>query len=224
MALTTYAPEPAPLTLPDWLHEPVAQEASPRPPLRPSSVLAAADTYETSLLLPAQREAMRRGRLMHVLLQHLPTVAPEKRRAIAGTFLQARAADLPDADKSRLIDDALAIIEAPDLAALFAPGSRAEVPIAGRVILPNGHEVAVSGQIDRIAEAESEVLVADFKTGQPFEAADTPEAYLVQLALYRAALAPLWPQKQLRMILVWTYGPKIVTLDDAILDRAFAAL
>ncbi len=117
----------------------------------------------------------------------------------------------------------MAVIDAPELTQLFAPGSKAEVPIAGRIV-HKGTPIDVIGQIDRIAEGETEVLIADFKTGEPRAADETPDTYLIQMALYRAALAPLWPQKHLRMLLVWTYGPKIVTLDEAILDRALAKL
>ncbi len=40
--------------------------------------------------------------------------------------------------------------------------------------------------------------------------ADIPQRYLAQMALYRAALAPLWPDKRLRMLLVWTAEPLVV--------------
>jgi ATP-dependent helicase/nuclease subunit A len=202
---------------------PVAFEAAPRPPLRPSSALAAADAFEIKTISKAQRDAMRRGQLMHVLLQYLPEVAPERRSSKGEEFLAARAEDLaPDAHK-KIVEDILAVIDAPELGLLFAPGSKAEVPIAGR-ILHKGAPIDVIGQVDRIAENETHVLVADFKTGQPCDAGDTPHDYLIQMALYRAALAPLWPRKQMRMLLIWTYGPKIVTLSDSVLEHALAAL
>lgn len=114
------------------------------------------------------------------------------------------------------------MIELPSLAELFATGSQAEVRVAGKVMLPRGGIAEVAGQVDRIGEGPNEVLVADYKTGVPRALADAPAAYLAQMALYRAVLAPLWPQKTLRMLLIWTSGPLVVALDDAILDAALA--
>jgi len=212
---------------PAWLHAPAPREAVAKPPLRPSSALAAADLFESASLPPAQREAMRRGRLMHVLLQYLPDVSADQRFAMGENFLRARASDLPQDIRQSLIADAAAIIAQPDLAPLFGENgakSRAEVPIAGRITLPNGASVAVSGQVDRISETDEEVWIADFKTGLPPHEEATPEAYLVQMALYRAALAPLWPQKKLKMMLIWTQGPKITTLGEAELSAAFSRI
>ncbi len=216
-------PEP-PLATPDWLRAPVPFEPAPRPPLRPSSALAAADAFDIKPVSPAQRDAMRRGRLIHVLLQYLPSVPPERRMDLGQRFLAARAEDLLPGERQKIVEDVLATIEAPELAGLFAPGSKPEVPIAGRVARPKAEPIDVIGQIDRIAIGESDVLIADFKTGQACEIEATPESYLIQMALYRAVLAPLWPEKHLRMLLVWTAGPKIVTLSDALLDRTLEAL
>ena len=52
----------------------------------------------------------------------------------------------------------------PALRALFAPGSRAEVPIVGRRI---GGRAVVSGQVDRLAVTPDAVLIADYKTNRP---------------------------------------------------------
>ncbi len=68
------------------------------------------------------------------------------------------------------------------------------------------------------------MIIADYKTGMPCIAAATPRAYLTQMALYRAVLAPLWPGKRLRMLLIWTAGPKVAELGDAQLDAALGAL
>ena len=79
------------------------------------------------------------------------------------------------------------MLDDPRFAALFRPGSRAEVPIVGRL---TGRTLAVSGQVDRLAVTTDAVLIADYKTNRPaprrFE--DVPPAYIRQLALYRAVL------------------------------------
>ncbi len=50
----------------------------------------------------------------------------------------------------QLAEQVMLVLEDPRFAALFAPGSRAEVPIVGRLIL-GGETVRVSGQVDRLA-------------------------------------------------------------------------
>jgi ATP-dependent helicase/nuclease subunit A len=82
----------------------------------------------------------------------------------------------------------------------------------------------VSGQVDRIAEMEKEVIIADYKTGTVYAAETMPPAYLTQMALYRAVLTPLWPDKRLRMLLIFTAGPKVVELDAQALDAALVDL
>ena len=49
---------------------------------------------------------------------------------------------------------------------MFAPGSRAEVPIIGRLPQPDGAPYLVSGQIDRLVVTDNAVLIVDFKTNQ----------------------------------------------------------
>ena len=66
-----------------------------------------------------------------------------------------------------------------DFSDLFAPGSRAEVPIVGRLIL-GGETIRVSGQIDRLMVTQSAVLIADFKTNRPAprRIEDVPPTYV----------------------------------------------
>jgi ATP-dependent helicase/nuclease subunit A len=214
----------APLTaLPDWLMHRARLESSPKPPLRPSSALAAGEV-EVPAPGTERHAALVRGRLVHTLLQYLPDIEPLQRRDAADTFLQARASDL-DADARRsLADQVLAVLEMPELAGLDGQAARAEVSLAGTITLPNGKTRDILGQIDRLAESDTEVIVADYKTGTPVAAEATPQNYLAQMALYRALLASLWPDKRLRMLLVWTEGPEIAEVSTAQLDAALAAI
>ena len=72
----------------------------------------------------------------------------------------------------------------------------------------------------RLSAQGCEVLIADFKTGRPRLPAETPPTYLAQLALYRAALGPLYQGKQVRCFLVWTEGPVGHEVPAAMLDAA----
>ena len=195
---------------------PAPKEAAPAAPLRPSSALAGADALaEMARAAPNRRDAAAAlaGRLSHSLLQHLPDCAPARRREAATRFVETRGAAIEPETRAKMVESALAVIDDPELAPLFGPQSAAEVDVVASV------GQGVSGRIDRLAETETEVLIADFKTGRP-RALDA--ALLRQLALYRAALAPLYPQKRLRGFIVWTRTATAVEAEEAALDEAFA--
>ncbi len=89
-----------------------------------------------------------------------------------------------------------------------------------------GRDHAVSGQIDRISVDESRVLIVDYKTNRPppktLEA--VPSAYRAQLALYRELLRPLYPGRVVEAALLFTEGPFLLLVPDAVLDDAMGAL
>jgi ATP-dependent helicase/nuclease subunit A len=97
----------------------------------------------------------------------------------------------------------------PDFAAIFGPGSHAEVPLVGLV---EGR--VLSGQIDRLVVTKDRVLIVDFKTLRPPPAteAEVAPVYLRQLALYRAALARIYPGYKIRCALLWTEGPRLMPI------------
>lgn len=208
--------------IPAYALTPAPLEATPTPPLRPSSALAGADVPtpldESAALTRRDGERLLVGRLTHALLQRLPDTPPERRAGAARRFLELRGASLDAEQRAHLASSALGIIESAPLAPLFGPRSAPEVEIAAR--LPSaGGEIAISGRIDRLAETEDEVIVADFKTGAPREPATT--AQLRQLALYRAAVAQLYPGKNIRCVIVWTQTATAVQAEAAQLDAAW---
>jgi ATP-dependent helicase/nuclease subunit A len=207
-----------PLPPPDWLFRAAHIEQSTAAAMAPSHALVAANG-ETQ----PRRQALQRGRAMHLLLQYLPLLAPEKRETAAAAFLAARAPFLDETARLKLAQEALALLALPELAPLFGPRSRAEVLVAGKVTAGQ-RTFDVAGQVDRIGETEHEIFVADYKTGAPCPLERTPAAYLVQMALYRAVLAPLWPKKHLAMALIWTASPAAVWVPGALLDAALESL
>jgi ATP-dependent helicase/nuclease subunit A len=115
------------------------------------------------------------------------------------------------------------LIADPRLAALFGANSRAEVAVAALLPRPGLAPTPFVGRIDRVAVSEESVLIADFKSGAPRGEA-TPASYVAQLALYRAALAPLYAGRRLRAFLVWLDEPDIVEIAPEALDAALARL
>ena len=80
----------------------------------------------------------------------------------------------------------------------------------------------MSGQVDRLVVTVDDVLIADFKTNRPAprRIEDVPSGYKQQLALYRALLAKLYPERRIRAALVWTEVPDLMELSAAELDAA----
>jgi ATP-dependent helicase/nuclease subunit A len=119
------------------------------------------------------------------------------------------------ADAEEVAAEALAVIGMPELVGLFGAGSRAEQPISGVVA-----DLVVSGVVDRLSVMADRVLIADYKTnrGAPARVEDVPVLYLRQMAAYRAVLAMLYPDRAVICVLIWTEGPRVMVLPDAVLD------
>jgi ATP-dependent helicase/nuclease subunit A len=214
-------------TLPGWLRRPAPPEPPAAPPLRPSSAVEAAEAEprrQRGGPLPAEARAA--GRLVHELLEVLPACPPHRRRAAAETLARARGAGLSVSRRLAVVDDVLALLARSDLAALFGPHSRAEVPVTGTLLLGrSGAPVPVSGQIDRLVVTADLIIVADFKTGEPPPAGTAlPGAYVAQLAVYRALLAQAFPGRRIDCVLVWTAGPRADLVDPALLDATLAGI
>ena len=115
--------------------------------------------------------------------------------------------------------------EGKGFAAAFAPGSKAEIGIIAD--LPElGDGARVSGRIDRLAVTDGEVLAIDFKTNRPppTRLEEVPAIYVRQMALYRLALAKLFPNKRVACALVWTEGPRLMPIPAEILDKEASRL
>jgi ATP-dependent helicase/nuclease subunit A len=217
----------APPELPTWLRTPAPTELPADPLLRPSD--AAEDELprtRTAESAQARTRALKRGTLVHRLLQSLPDLAADRRRDAAIRYLARNAEDWTEGDRLTLAEKVLGLIDDSRFASVFAAGSRAEVSIVGRLELPGQPPALVSGQIDRLVVTPSEVLIVDFKTNHapPGNAAGAPAAYLRQLALYRAMLSRLYPRRPVRAALLWTETPELMEISPPALDAQLASI
>jgi len=194
--------------LPHWVRDPPPPEPDPPKPLFPSRA-SEAEPPASSPLETGRRDRFKRGLLVHRLLQSLPELPAGEREDMARGFLALPAHGLSTEEQDEIRRETLAVLGHPDFAAIFGPGSQAEVPLVGLV---EGH--ALSGQIDRLVVEKDRVLVVDFKTLRPPPATEAEVApiYLRQLALYRAALGQIYPKHQIRCALLWTEGPRLMPI------------
>jgi len=226
IAPSEQAPAAPPLVMPDWLHKAAPALRRPDNLLRPSDPDEADHRRIRRGETEAQRQrALQRGTLVHRLLQSLPDLPADIRANAADRFLLRNADDWSPQERDALAARVLEVISDDRFAVVFAPGSRAEVPIVGR-LQRHGEPVLISGQIDRLVVTDAEVLIVDFKTNHapPRSLAETPPAYVRQLALYRAVLSLLYPQRIVRAALLWTEAPEIMEISAPALDAEQAAL
>jgi ATP-dependent helicase/nuclease subunit A len=169
--------------------------------------------------------AIARGIALHKLLQMLPTLPAAERNAAGRRYLERTGTGWPDGEREAALASVKAILASPRFSPLFAEGSRAEVSVMGRLQV-RGKERAISGTIDRLAITAAEVQIVDYKSNRPapqtLEA--VPPAYIVQLALYRALLAPLYPGKAVTAALLFTEEPRLIELPAAVMDEALVRL
>ena len=224
--LATAPATAAPIVLPGWLLTPALPETSAQNLLRPSEA-ADGDGHpvRTGKSVMRRARALQRGTLVHRLLQSLPDIAAERRRDAALAYLARNAEGWTADEQHALAEDALALIADARFAAVFAPGSRAEVSIVGRLDRPGGPASLVSGQIDRLVVTDHEVLIVDFKTNHapPSDPAEAPRAYVRQLALYRAILGKLYPQLPVRTALLWTETLDLMEISSPALEAELAS-
>lgn len=160
----------------------------------------------------------RRGDLIHRLLERLPDINPTD-RTDAGQRMLSRERDLNAAQRGEVIAAAFGVLDDARFAPVFGPGSRPEVALTGSI-----GNVPISGRMDRLVIMPDRVLVVDYKTNRPaparIEHADP--AYVLQLAVYVAILADLYPDHAVEAALVWTDGPRLMAVPQALMDMALA--
>jgi ATP-dependent helicase/nuclease subunit A len=216
----------APAALPPWLLTSAPPETPADNLLRPSDPAGDGHPIRTGESIELRARALQRGTLVHRLLQSLPDVAMDRRRDAALKYLARNADGWTEAEREALAEGVLALLADRRFAAVFAPGSRAEVSIVGRLDRPGRAPALVSGQIDRLVVTPDEVLIVDYKTNHapPRSLAGAPRTYLRQLALYRAVLKKLYPWLPVRAALLWTETPELMEIYAPALDAELEAL
>ena len=225
------APAPQPdqpefSTFPKWLRERVPNRTAQRGPIAPSSAFDEdfVPVAQRGPSAAARRKALERGRIVHRLMQSSPDIAPERRAEACAHFLaRAAAKTFSAAEQEEIAKQVAVILGDQRFAEIFLPNSRAEVPIVGRISRSGAEPLGIAGQVDRLSVGSESVLIADYKTDSvvPRNLEDVPH-YVTQLALYRAVLARLYPDKAVRAALVFTNGPVLLEIPGASMDAALA--
>ncbi len=186
--------------LPAWATSAVREEAvaARRPPPSEESVSSATPDA-----------AFARGRIIHRLLQSLPDIAPEKRDGAISRFLSQPRHALATAARKEIANEVRILLNDEKFAALFGPGSVAEAALTGRI-----GNVTVFRQVDRLCVRGNDIWIVDYKTNRPppENEKDVPAPYRRQMEEYRILLQGLYPGKNVRCFLLWTYAPRLMEI------------
>jgi ATP-dependent helicase/nuclease subunit A len=209
-------PEPASVpALPDWVRAPALRPVAAAGTMAPSALGG-------ELILGAEaaggdpEAAKAWGTAVHRLLEHLQGVPAADRPGLAARLLPG------EPRLAELLAEAEAVLDAPGLAAVFGPGSLAEVEVAAPLAELGGARIL--GRIDRLVVEPHRVLVVDFKSNQAVPAAPeaVPEGILRQLGAYRAALRQVWTDREVETAVLWTRTARLMPLPAALVDAALA--
>jgi ATP-dependent helicase/nuclease subunit A len=199
---------------PDWALRKPPVDGPSRKLSAPTSLLAR-NTPVLAPFGPRREEQMRRGRLIHSLLQYLPAI-PEAKREMAGQEFLRRNPDIDDDQREEMLSAAMGVMNDPAMAEIFQPGGRAEAAVIGTAPeLPDG--TVINGRVDRLVVTPERVLIIDFKTDQPAPAtaAGVADTYRAQMGAYWAVLKQAYPGREVVAALCWTDGPKLMVLPEA---------
>ena len=212
---------------PAWYLKQPEPEPTPALPLVPSD-LGESDQF-VAFTTDDRRIALLRGKFVHKLFEILPDLPadkwPEAAEKIAASLLAGVGAlqhqrGLTSADNQMLLRRATAIMTDDRLSGLFGPDALAETALSGRV-----GRLVVQGQVDRLVVRDTDVLLADFKTGTPpANKTDMPVRYVRQMAVYAELLRQIYPAKQITCWVIWTQTAEISIISDAQIQEELASL
>ncbi|NIZ09608.1 double-strand break repair helicase AddA [Pseudooceanicola sp. HF7] len=207
------------VTLPDWAMTRAPVAAGPDPTLSPSGLGGAkALPGEAGL---DEDAALRRGRQVHLLLEHLPLLPEGEWGTAAGRLLSAGTDMTEGAELALLTAEARAVLTRDSTRRLFTEDALPEVSVSAA--LPELGNQRIHGTIDRLIVSDDHVLAVDFKTNAvvPERAEDVPDGLLRQMGAYAAALAQIYPDLTIRTALLWTRTATLMPLPH---DLVMAAL
>lgn len=207
---------------PTWPHP----TFDPVPPMAPDSVtIRAPSDLGGDKVLPGEADgmdteaALAAGRIIHQLLEVLPSLPPEAQQATGHSLIMAH----PDAglieDHPALLSEAISVLTNPRTAPYFKTGLT-EVPLSATLAELGG--ARVYGIIDRLVVNQNDVLALDFKTNvvTPNDPQSVPSGLVRQMAAYYAALKQIYPKHRVRCAILWTKSCMISELPTDVLEHS----
>jgi len=200
--------------------------AHPPPAIRVPKPLSPSDLGGAKVLSDEQpgdgyaETSKARGTILHALLEHLGDCDPVDRNAVGRAVLDGSGIPLAQDEGAELLRTALRLLDNAGLSAVFAPGTLAEVPVAGPVAALGRRMVA--GTIDRLIVGRETVLAVDYKSNRavPSRPEDVPEGLLRQMGAYAALLTDTYPDRRVETAILWTTTGNLMPLPHDIVMQA----
>jgi len=212
---TTHSGE---VTLPEWVGRPALASRRDIQALTPSD-LGGAKALPGEIESKPEAEALRRGRLVHLLLEHLPTLPEAAWSAAAPGIAALEANDVSDTELAPLLEEAATVLTSPALRSVFDPAALAEVELVGHSQVLDRPMIGV---IDRLIVEDDSVLAVDFKTNAvvPERPEDVPEGLLRQMGAYAEMLAAIYPGRRIDTAILWSRDAKLMELPEKLIRDA----
>jgi ATP-dependent helicase/nuclease subunit A len=167
-----------------------------------------------------EEAAMRRGRQVHLLLEHLVARDPADWPDLAERLLSQGEDAAGEAERVLLLDEVRRVLTAPHLRHLFSDQALVEVSVTAD--LPQIPGARIHGTIDRLIVGNDSVLAVDFKTNAvvPEHTSDIPLGLLRQMGAYAVALEQIYPGRRIETALLWTRNAKLDLLPHDVVTGA----
>lgn len=198
--------------------EPVFLNAIGILPLRPTTV-SPSDMGGAKALAGedgmSEEAAKNYGTLVHRLLETMPMMQSEGWGELLHSLADGHE---PHLAKSAL-DEAMAVVNNPDLGKIFTNDALVEVPITANIGAKRMH-----GTIDRLLVTDTQVLAIDYKTNRvvPADAYACPEGLLRQMGAYASALSQVFPGHQITTAILWTRNATLMELPCDLITKALS--
>jgi ATP-dependent helicase/nuclease subunit A len=209
--------EPArelPLPLPHWANTaPISSESTIRS-LAPSRMeQGQAKPYAATL----SRGARERGVRIHRVLELLDAKSDT---ALIARLVRHIAADWPEDEQQAVISMVEKLHTQEHW--IWRNPHWPEVNVTGR-IANAGAAIPFGAQIDMLVKTPDGMVIIDYKTGShvPKQASEVSANYLLQLKIYRALIAQIYPQMPIRCAIIWTNTAQLMWLDEAVAAMSF---
>jgi ATP-dependent helicase/nuclease subunit A len=210
LVVNTPASDPA-IDIPKFVTTPTAPREKPASTIAPSE-LGGAKALQGEPGHLTQDDVLRRGRLIHSLLEHLPTTPESMWSDLADALFLSGEEPFDPVEAKELKEAAIKTLKTDALAHLFSPDALAEVDITATLSQLGGRRV--HGAIDRLLIDETRVLAVDYKSNRliPDSPETVPNGVLRQLGAYAAALALIYPNHKVEVAVLWTQTAELMVL------------
>ncbi|MEZ5684433.1 MAG: double-strand break repair helicase AddA [Paracoccaceae bacterium] len=206
-------------SVPAWFGTRVPPALRPLPALSPSD-LGGAKALPGDAATFDQAQSLRRGSMLHRLLEHLPQQPEATWPEVADALLSGAEFLADQAETETILVQACRVLRSHAMRPFLGPEALAEVPFTAP--LPERGGQVMHGSIDRLVITQECIHVLDYKSNVtvPASTAEVPLGILRQMAAYRSALRQIYPGRRIECTVLWTETAEAMLLPEAQLDAA----